>query len=315
MKYLSLLFLFSYAITIYSQEPVKQDTVVYWSKGGYGSLNLNQVSLSNWAKGGESSISTTAMLNLFLNYKQDNISWENTLDMGYGVIKSDDDPSRKNEDKIDFSSKLGYKAMEKLFYTFLMNFKSQFAPGYQYPNDSNVVSRWLAPAYMILSLGMDYQPTENLSIYLSPATGRFIIVDDDKIANGGIYTSQPATYDTTGKIIKEGVKFQPDFGAYFRAKAKYEIITNVTIESKLDLFNNFTDKNSDNRGNIDVNWENTIFLKVNEYISANIFVHLIYDHDTKVPLYEKTNGVKTKIGEGPRLQVKESLGIGLSYKF
>ena len=299
----------------YATAQENADTIKYWKTGGFTALQLNQVSLTNWAKGGESSLSATGFLNLFATYKKDDLSFENTLDLGYGIIKTEDNPVRKNEDKIDFSSKFGYKAFGKFFYTALLNFKSQFDYGYKYPDDTTIVSKFFSPAYLIISLGMDYQASENLSIYFSPATGRFVFVLDDSIANKGTYTSEPAIYDEQGKMIEEGKKLKPEFGLYFKSKFSYELIKNVSLTSMLDLFCNYTDKVAANRWNFDVNWENTIVMKVNEFISANIFVHLIYDHDIKVPIYETINGEKVKVGEGPRTQLKETLGIGFSYKF
>jgi hypothetical protein len=88
---------------------------------------------------------------------------------------------------------------------------------------------------------------------------------------------------------------------------------NIKVITKLDLFNNYTDSDVNNRKNIDINSENMIHFKVNDYISANIFLHFIYDHDIPIPVYEKIDGVKTQVGVGPRLQIKQNMGIGFNY--
>jgi len=44
-----------------------------WKKGGFISLSFTQVSLSNWAAGGEEAYSGIALLNLFANYAKDMI--------------------------------------------------------------------------------------------------------------------------------------------------------------------------------------------------------------------------------------------------
>lgn len=296
-----------------SQTP--SDTVDKWDKGGFTSLAFNQITFSNWAKGGENSISGTALLNLFANFKDTNRTWENTCDFGFGILYSDEFGTRKNEDKIDLNSKFGYRAFEAFYYSVVMNFKSQFDKGYNYPNDSVKVSDFFAPAYLILSIGMDFQQSKEFSVYLSPATGRFIFVNDQTLADKGAFGVRKARYDSSGALIEHGQKFKPNFGAYLTVKFKKEIIKNVGVDSKLDLFNNYTDENPDARGNIDVNWETTINMKVNEFISANLFFHMIYDHEIPVPIYKKVDGVKSQIGAGPRLQFKEVLGIGFSYKF
>ena len=293
----------------------KSDTTEIWKAGGLASLTFNQTSLSNWVKGGESSVSGTGVFNFSADYNKENLSWENTIDLAYGLLTSDQYSARKTEDKIDINSKVGYKAVQNLFYTGLVNFKSQFYNGYDYPNDSVKVSDFFAPAFLITSLGMDYKVSDNFSIYLSPVTGRFIFMLDDQLANAGAYGVDPAKVDSNGNIIKEGEQIKPAFGAYLTCQLKYEVMENVNFKSKLELFNNFTDPDKSNRKNIDVNFETTVFLKVNEFISANIFFQMIYDHEQKVPVYRRINGVKTQIDSEPRLQIKQVLGLGIAYNF
>lgn len=145
-----------------------QDADTLWKVNGLTSLNFSQLSLSNWAAGGENSIAGNALVNLSANYqnREGLINWNNDLILGYGLLRQSDDPVRKSDDKIDLASKFGYKAREKWFYTGLFSFKTQFAEGYDDPGDvdRNVISNFLAPAYMNLSLGMDYKPNENSSL-------------------------------------------------------------------------------------------------------------------------------------------------------
>ena len=60
-------------------------------------------------------------------------------------------------------------------------------------------------------------------------------------------------------------------------KFKKDIFTNVTLASKLELFNNYTDKDKDNAKKIDVNWETGLLMKVNKFMTASILTQLIYD--------------------------------------
>lgn len=302
--------------TGYSQDSTKKEGFFNKFKtGGETTLIFNQVSFMNWAKGGENAISATGLLNLFANFNSENFSWDNSANFKYGLQNTDEFGLRTNQDLIDINTKLGYKALKSFYYSGLINFKSQFAPGYKYPNDSVVVARFFAPAYLITSIGFDYKPNDKFSLYLSPMTGKFIFINDTKIANLGTYTSEPAVYDTSGNVIKKGSNLKADFGAYLRVNFTYEIMKNIIWKSKLELFNNFTDKIVNNRANIDVDNENSIEMKVNEYISANIMLHFIYDHDIKIPIFEKINGKKTQIGVGPRLQLNEVVGIGIKYSF
>ena len=312
MKKLVILFIIL-AATNYLYSTVSDSS--NWKKGGAASLVFNQIAFSNWAKGGESSVSGTSALSFFANFKDSDIVWDNSADFAFGIMYSDQFETRKTEDKIDLSSQFGYRGFGDYYYSVLLSFKTQFAEGFNYPNDSVLVSKFMAPAYLVMSTGMDYKPNEGFSVYLSPVTGRIIFVEDQNLANNGSFSVDPAVKDSLGNIIKPGKKIRADFGAYLTLKYKKQIIENIGFKTNINLFNNYTDKDSGNRDNIDVNWESSLDMKVNDFITSNIFVHLIYDDNINVPLYDYQNGIKTKTGEGPRLQVKEILGIGLKYKF
>lgn len=277
---------FVLAAFIYLSANAQTDSVKYWKKGGFASLQFNQVSLTNWAAGGENAISTTAFLNLFANYKKEKVVWDNSLDLGYGTLKNEGKKPRKNEDKIDFLSKFGHQAFGKFYYSALLNYRTQFTDGFNYPNDSIPTSTFMAPGYLSISLGMDYKPNEFFSLFFSPASGKFTFVLDDTLSHKGAYGVDPDK------------KVRSEFGAQLNAKFQKDIFKNVNLMSKLMLFNNYTDKDKANRKNIDVNWEVMINIKANKYLTTSIFTNLIYDQN----MVAKT-------------QFKEVFGIGLSYKF
>jgi len=282
--------------TALSAQDAKQDTS-YWQCQGNINLTFNQITLTNWAQGGENSISGIGQVDVSLDYEKGKNTWSNTLALGYGTIRTSEE-WRKNEDKIDFASKYGHRAKEDLFYTGLVQFKSQFTEGFNYPDDTTVIANFMAPATLLASAGMDYKPWAFLSVYLSPATSKTTFILDDQV--------DETTY---GLDAGETVRFE--FGAYLKAKFQKELFKNVSLKSKLELFNNYTDEDKGNRKNIDVDWQTTINLKVNDYISANLFTHLIYDHDIDVP---KTDDEGNKyLGKGT--QFKEVFGAGFSYKF
>jgi hypothetical protein len=291
---------------------VAKDTL--WKKGGIIAINFNQVALDNWAAGGENSFSLTGLTSLFAYYKKDKVVWDNNLDLGYGLLKQGTAKTRKNEDKIDLSSKVGYDAYKsKWYYTFLFNFKSQFDNGYALPNDSEIVSKFLAPGYFTSGFGMDYKPNDHFSLYISPITSKITVVNDQALADQGLYGVDPAEY-STGIIpqkIKDGKKLRTEFGASLTAKFRKEVMTNVVLNTKLELFSNY----ADHPENVDVNWELLIAMKVNKYITASIYTQLIYDDNIPVPIYEGTGDNRKQIGAGPRTQFKEVLGVGISYSF
>lgn len=280
--------LFLLIVPLFSFSEEKADSIKSWNFGGLASFNFSQVSLTNWSAGGKSSSSGVALFNVFGNYKKDKIYWENSLDLGYGLLKEQDNAAVKSNDKIDFNSKLGLAKTEKLYYSFLANFRTQFAPGYKYPNTVDAISRFLAPAYLTLSAGIDYKPSKQLSFLLSPLTGKTTFVSDADLSESGAFGVDP------------GKKIRSEFGAFIKMELKTDVMKNVSLHSKLDLFSNYFH----NPDNIDVNWDVLINMKVNDYLSANLITNLIYDDDIKVAP-----------DSGPRVQFKEMFGVGLNLKF
>lgn len=301
-----------------TQIDIKEDTsFTGWKYGGFATLNFNQVALVNWAAGGENALSATAIFSGFLKKRNTNSYFETTLDLGYGWITTQNQPFRKNEDKIDFNVKYGYKATQdkKLYYAALLNFRSQFAPGFNFPDDSVVISRWLAPGYLTLAIGLDYKPVSYFSVFVSPVTGRALFVRDQNLADKGQFGTTAAEFDEQGNKTKDGETLRFEFGAMLRARFQKDIAKNINLLSTLQLFNNYTDARVSNRKNIDINWETMINIKANKWLTTSIFTHIIYDDDIQLPTFQTVNGVRTEVGRGPKTQFKEVLGIGLSYKF
>ncbi|MBK6965898.1 MAG: DUF3078 domain-containing protein [Bacteroidales bacterium] len=191
------------------------DTTKLWTTGFKAAVTFNQVSLTNWAAGGENSLGGNSMLNVFANLKKGKTTWDNTLDIAYGLVKTGDDNARKSDDKIDLVSKYGHNVISKnLFLSANLNFKTQFANGYNYPNDSVIISKFMAPGYLMLGLGLDYKPFPYLSISLLPLTGRLTFVSD---------TSLSLTYG-----LDRGETIKPEFGAAFKVTFEKELFTNVS---------------------------------------------------------------------------------------
>jgi len=275
-----------------------------WKFSGFFQQNLNQVSFTNWAAGGEGSFSSTSNARINANYIKDKLNWESYLDMSYGIIKTEDTPLRKNTDKIDLFSKIGRSINSKVNSTAIINFQSQFDKGYKYPNDQDIVSNFMAPGYLTLSLGFDYKPVSYFSIFFSPTTGKFTFVLDETLSAAGAYGVDP------------GKKLNPEFGALLRMEFEREVMTNVKVNSRIILFNNYTDSDVSNRKNTDVDWLTGINMPINKYITANVGFHLLYDHDIKIPKFgENELGERVELYKRPTTQFKQLLGIGLVYSF
>jgi len=271
---------------------VETDTIAGWKTGIVTGINLAQTALVNWSAGGESSVAFNGMVSVFANYKDTTSEWINTLDIGYGMLQQGANGKFiKTDDRFDLLSKYGVKAFSNFNYALLVNFKTQFAPGYNYPNDSVKISNLFAPAYLLAAIGLNYVPSSYFNAFLAPFTGKMTIVNDNALSASGAYGVTP------------GKKLKGEFGGYARivytrSDFKSEILKNVAFTSKLDLFSNYLKDPQ----NIVFNWENQLAMKVNKYISVNINTHLMYDANIKV------NGEKAK------LQFKEILGVGIFLK-
>ncbi|PLW96621.1 MAG: hypothetical protein C0593_11020 [Marinilabiliales bacterium] len=310
--FLASVFIIVLQLNLSAEENHEADTVSNWKSAGNFRLTFNQIGYSNWAQGGENSFTGNSNFDYSLQYTDEKLSSITTLNTAYGIILTSEDGMRKNDDKLQMSSKLGYTISKKMKYTVLFDLKSQFSPGYKYPNDSVIVSNFFAPGYLTLSFGTDWNPMEYLSVLLSPASGRFTVVSDQDLANAGKFGVEPATYDTAGNIISPGQKFKGEFGMNFVVNFKKDVVKNVNVTSKLELHNNYFAPDPSNRWNFDVDMETKLNFTINKYLSSLFYIHLLYDDDVLVSLYDD-EGVET--GKGPRVQIKEHIGFGLSFKF
>ncbi|MFO7370693.1 MAG: DUF3078 domain-containing protein [Bacteroidales bacterium] len=274
----------------------KVDTLLGWKKGGVININSSQTSLTNWAAGGQSSIAIGGLLNLYAHNKKDKSLWENYLELGYGSVKQKEQDWWKTDDRIDFTSKYGLKASDKLYYAALLNFKTQMTDGYNYPNDSVVISRFLAPGYLLGAIGLDYKPSDNFTVFFAPITYKLTLVNDDVLADAGAFGVDPGDHTKS------------EFGGYLRAFMKKDVMENITFQTKLELFSNYLK----NFGNIDVSWESLLAMKVNKLISATLSTHLLYDHDVTIAKEDDDGVMKTY---NSKVQFKEVLAIGFTLNF
>lgn len=275
--------------TVFAQDD--QDTT-YWNFKGSTSVTFNQVSFTNWAAGGESSYSLNGLLFYNANYKKEKTSWENSLETGYGIVKIEGEDVKKADDRIEISSKYGYKTRNHWHYSGLLSFKTQFAEGYEYPENNEgkrqLISDFMSPAYVLLSVGMDYKPNDNFSLLISPITGKTTIVTDDSLSEAGAFGLDP------GKTIFN------EYGGFIKTAYNTNVVKNVSFNTKIELFSAYNKPQ-----NIDINWEALINMKINDYLSANIQTRLIYDDD--IMIADKDGSI------GPRTQFKEVFGLGFSY--
>lgn len=269
----------------------------HWFVQGSGSLAVSQAAFSNWAAGGENSVGLAAFLNVKANYKKGKHAWSNTIDLGYGMQylgTGSNAKFTKTNDKIELTTAYGYELHKnKRWYgTVLVNFKTQFTAGYNYPDDSTVISNFMAPGYLVAGLGVTYTPVKWFYLYMSPTSGRFTFVMDQKLADAGSFG------------VDKGKKFRGEFGPYVRADLNKDLASNINLATTLELFTDYLK----DFGNIDINWSMLLSLKVNKWLATSISAQVIYDNDVMI----KTTPTSEP---GPRTQFKEILGVGITYTF
>jgi hypothetical protein len=256
-----------------------------WKFGTIVKLDFNQGHVSkSWAEGGESSISALSGVKSFAKYQKNKTTWESTIDMQYGLLKSGDNEFRKNQDKLELNTKFGQLAFGKWYYTSMLNLKTQFVRGYNYSADGSrtLISSFFAPAYILGSIGLDYKPKKDFSILLSPFTAKYTIVSDT------------ANIDQTAFGIDADKKIKKEVGAYMKLLHKWKITKDISMENKLEFYSSY----SNTPKNVDVDWQFILNLPINQYLTTTISTYLISDDDT-----------------GSKIQFKENLAVGIRYQF
>ncbi len=269
-----------------------------WVRSGVVSLNMTQVSLSNWAAGGYNTLSGIAMFNGTANWKKDRRAWDNSLVLAFGGQQIEDTDPVKTDDRIELNSKYGYSLGQKWYLAGVFQFKTQFTEGFD--ANFNRISNFLAPGYTLLGVGMDYKPNDKFTAFLSPATARMVIVTDEKLFGG---STDP---DLRVYGVLNGNTTELEMGGYIRLMYKTDLAKNITFMTRGDIFSNYLRDPQ----NMDINWETLWTFKVNDWFAATFNTLLIYDHDTQL-LKENAEGIPYT---GPATQFKQTLGIGLTLK-
>lgn len=281
------------------QTGVPADTIPDgWTRSGIININMTQVNLTNWAAGGFSSVSGIAMFNGAANWKKGRKAWDNSLVLAFGGqhVHNGTAP-QKTDDRIELNSKYGYELKKNLYLAGVFQFRTQFTEGFN--ADGLRISNFMAPAYALLGVGLDYRPNDNFTVFFSPATARMVIVNDKKLFEG--LGPEDRVYG-----VQNGNTSELEMGGYLRLQYKRELAKNITFLTRGDLFSNYLR----NPQNIDVTWETLWTFKVNEWFAATLNTLLIYDHDTQLPKVDDAGIPYT----GPATQFKQTLGIGLSFK-
>ena len=282
MKKMTFSLVFFFALISINAQETATDTTKFWTKKGNISLLFNQSAYNKqWLGGGTSNVAGNFGLNYDFNYKKDDIVWDNKFILAYGLtkIKGGDKPA-KTDDRLELNSLWGKKAKGQWYYSMFFNFKTQMDTGLD-KNDEKI-SHFFSPAYFQLGPGMLWKKSNNLSVNFSPATSKLIIVPPH-------FTKFRSSFG-----VLQGDSSRFEFGASISGYYKFNIMTNVSVENRLNLYSNYLD----NPQNVDVDYQMNVIMKINKYLSANVAVQAIYDD----------NSVQA-------VQVRELFGLGVNYGF
>ncbi len=228
-----------------------------WTISGKSSIAFSQTYLENWTQGGENTYTIASDLKISATYKKDKIEWESYIRDKMGIISNESYPTQVNTDLFRLYSKYGIQASKKWYYSTLFNFESQL---FNVKDDTIITSRLLSPAYFTLAFGMDFKKNANFTVMISPLTFKLnYVMDTVKV-------------DQTDYSIDEDKKHAFINGASIENTWKWEISTELSLESTLDAFIGYLDPDPDTQ----IDWELIFNMRVNKYLSTKINTDLRY---------------------------------------
>lgn len=265
------------------EKAVVSDSTKAWSILGQNTLMLNQSAFSNWVGGGANNIGWLAGLNYNMTYEKDKDLWENVIIMGYGMNNTEGLGNRKTQDNINLSTNYGRKISGNWYASVGASLLTQFAAGYEDGNnpDAKKISNFMAPGYVSVGAGFTYKPSDNFTMTLRPANARWTFVGDKDLQFAGNYGLK---HDGDSSLFQ--------FGFLGTAQYKLKIMENISLMNSASVFSNYLDHPE----RLVLSYGGILNMKVNKYISTQVTLDLLYDH----------NQIK-------KTQLKQTLGIGLAY--
>ena len=265
-----------------------------WSRKGTVTFLFNQANFNNWIAGGESNLSGTLGFNYELHYKDDKTTWDNRILANYGIIRTDNaEFSKKSDDRLELNSIYGKKAKENWYYSFILNFRTQFTTGYIYGKDSNGAETrventgFFSPAYLTFGPGMYYKKNDNFKLNFAPLTSKMTFVDN-------FYTSGLGYVDGSYFGVDANKTLRYELGFYASGYYKFNIMKNVSAENLLNLYSNYLEDPE----NVDIDYQINIIMTINKALSANFTFQTIYDDNAF---------------QG--FQTRQVFGLGVNYGF
>ena len=260
----------------------------YWFPKATALMQFTQNYISqNWYQGGNSNLAILNILSGELNYdNKKDIQWENKMEWRAGFNSVVGDTIRKistNDDLLRYTSKFGLKASGNWYYSVSGDFSTQLFDNYKTINSTQYKARLLTPFRANIGIGMDYKYKKLLSLMIAPLSFKYIYANDTANVNPNLFG------------IEKGKNQLRQVGSSFRAQFNYSPSRQWQLDSRLTFYTDYK--------KVEIDWEMVSNLSVNRFMSVRIALNPRYD-----------NTVILKKGENARLQFKQLLSIGFSYR-
>ncbi len=249
------------------------------------------------------------LLNGYKTKKSGRALWDNTYYASYGLmyLQSNNFVPQKTDDRLDLATKYGIqmKKNPNWYWAAMARLQTQFSKGFNYSNSdwiNNPISELFSPAYITLALGAEYKPNTNFNWFISPLAARFTFVKSYYTQNG----------DAFG--VAQGNTSRVELGAYSTMNWTKQIAHNINYRTRLDLYMDYLDPKG--FGLVDILWDNTLAMKVNEYIGMSFGFTIVYDNDVPGQQVEDpVTGIKEYTSDLGWVQLKQIFNVGFAYTF
>ncbi len=278
-----LLFLCLTASFVHAQELLPPDTIdvapQYWHHTLGTAMTISQVSFSDWAQGGENAFAYATSANGSSTYDWHPITWINSYRLAFGQTRIGGRETRNTDDKIDLETVASYRLGFSINPYAALTLKTQFATGYRYDKAGNrtAITRFFDPAFLTQSLGFGYQIDPRLHTRLGFALREIVT------SRYTAFADDPKTPTVERTKIEDGLESVTE--------GTWKIDGSTSFNAKLELFSSFREPEK-----IILRGDNTLTVRLGKVVTLVVNVQLINERRVT-----------------PRTQVKQSLGIGISY--
>ncbi|MEM6783390.1 MAG: DUF3078 domain-containing protein [Bacteroidota bacterium] len=293
LRYLSLVLLLVLPLSARAQEADTLSAADGWRSSLVGTIAGSQAAYDNWAEGGVNSLAFTAQVDGLFERVNGAFLQVHEVRTAFGQIRQEDVDWRKAVDQLRYAFNLRYQGTGVWQPTFVFEARSQFASGFVYdanPADYPVLlagetetveelktSDFFSPGYLTQALGMTYDRGSWYTARVGLGLRETIVA---------IERLQPLYGNDAGSTVRL------EAGVDGLVQARRQIMENVLLTSRLSTFYSF----SETGVAPDFLWENTLLMKVNDFLNVTLEAALQYDENFSEDL-----------------QLKQVLSVGVSY--